>query len=325
VSTFDATSLTARRSFLGRRARPGDVILQLVAGAAAVGSVVLLGLIVYKVVEGARLSLSTFGLGFITHIGWDPVHNQLGAASFLFGTVVTSIGALLLATPLALGIALFLTELAPSAIRGPVTALVETLAAIPSVVIGLLGIIVLGPVLANHVMPALHSALGFIPLFGTPNAAGTGIFTAIVVLTIMILPIISSISRELFLGVPSELKEGALGLGTTRWEMVRGVVLPYTRGGVAAAMILGLGRAIGEAIAVAQVIGGADNVIGWNLFDNGNTLAGKLALSYQGAATQLETASLFYLAVILLVFSLAVNVVAQVIVRRTARSQGVTR
>jgi phosphate transport system permease protein len=325
VSTFDATSLTARRSFLGRRARPGDVILQLVAGAAAVGSVVLLGLIVYKVVEGARLSLSTFGLGFITHIGWDPVHNQLGAASFLFGTVVTSIGALLLATPLALGIALFLTELAPSAIRGPVTALVETLAAIPSVVIGLLGIIVLGPVLANHVMPALHSALGFIPLFGTPNAAGTGIFTAIVVLTIMILPIISSISRELFLGVPSELKEGALGLGTTRWEMVRGVVLPYTRGGVAAAMILGLGRAIGEAIAVAQVIGGADNLIGWNLFNNGNTLAGKLALSYQGATTQLETASLFYLAVILLVFSLAVSALAQVIVRRSARSQGLTR
>jgi phosphate transport system permease protein len=325
VSTFDATSLTARRSFLGRRARPGDVILQLVAGAAAIGTVVLLGLIIYKVVEGARLSFSTFGLGFITHIGWDPVHNQLGAASFLFGTAVTAIGALVLATPLALGIALFLTELAPGAIRGPVTALVETLAAIPSVVIGLLGIIVLGPVLANHVMPALHSALGFIPLFGTPNAAGTGIFTAIVVLTIMILPIISSISRELFLGVPSELKEGALGLGTTRWEMVRGVVLPYTRGGVAAAMILGLGRAIGEAIAVAQVIGGADNVIGWNLFDNGNTLAGKLALSYQGATTQLETSSLFYLAVILLVVSLAVNVVAQVIVRRTARSQGIAQ
>ena len=325
MSTFDATTLTARRSFLGRRARPGDVILQLVAGAAALGTVVLLGLIIYKVVEGARLSFSTFGLGFITHIGWDPVHNQLGAASFLFGTVVTSIGALLIATPLALGIALFLTELAPGAIRGPLTALVETLAAIPSVVIGLLGIIVLGPVLANHVMPALHSTLGFIPLFGTPNAAGTGIFTAIVVLTIMILPIISSISRELFLGVPSELKEGALGLGTTRWEMVRGVVLPYTRGGVAAAMILGLGRAIGEAIAVAQVIGGADNLIGWNLFNNGNTLAGKLALSYQGAATQLETASLFYLAVILLVFSLAVNVVAQVVVRRTARSQGLTR
>jgi phosphate transport system permease protein len=322
VSTFDTTAGTTRRPLTGRRARLGDVLLQVVAGGAALGTVVLLVLLVYKVVEGARLSFSSFGLGFVTHLGWDPVHNSLGAAGFLFGTVITSIGALLLATPLALGIALFLTELAPRAIRGPVTALVETLAAIPSVVIGLLGIIVLGPVMRDHVMPGLHSVLGFIPLFGTPNPVGTGIFTAIVVLTIMILPIISSISRELFLGVPSELKEAALGLGTTRWEMVRGVVLPYTRGGVAAAMILGLGRAVGEAIAVAQVIGGVNNLIGWNLFNGGNTLAGQLALDYQSAGTDLETASLFYLAVILLVFSLAVNLLAQVIVRRTARRQG---
>lgn len=322
MSALEATGTAARRPFSGRRARFGDVLLQAVAGGAALGTVVLLGLLVYKVVEGAHLSLSTFGLGFVGAIGWDPVHSHFGAGVFLFGTAVTSIGALLLATPLALGIALFLTELAPRGIRGPVTALVETLAAIPSVVIGLLGIIVLGPVMRDHVMPALHSVLGFIPLFGTPNPAGTGIFTAIVVLTIMILPIISSISRELFLGVPAELKEAALGLGTTRWEMVRGVVLPYTRGGVAAAMILGLGRAVGEAIAVAQVIGGVNNLIGSNLFNGGNTLAGQLALDYQGAATDLETASLFYLALILLVFSLGVNVLAQVIVRRSARRQG---
>jgi phosphate transport system permease protein len=322
VSTLDATGGTARRSLRGRRARPGDVILQGVAGAAALGSAVLLGLIAYKVVQGARLSISTFGLGFLTHIGWDPVHNEMGAASLLFGTVVTSLAALLLATPLAIGIALFLTELAPRWIRGPVTALVETLAAIPSVVIGLWGILVLGPLLADHVMPALHSALGFIPLFGSPNPTGTGIFTAIIVLTIMILPIVSSISRELFLGVPGELKEGALGLGTTRWEMVRGVMFPYTRGGIAAAMILGLGRAVGEAIAVSQVIGAADNNISWNLFDNGDSLAAKIANEFQGTSTNLEAASLFYLGVILLVFSLVVNVLAQWIVRRAARRQG---
>jgi phosphate transport system permease protein len=322
VSTLDATGGTARRSLRGRRARPGDVILQGVAGAAALGSAVLLGLIAYKVVQGARLSISTFGLGFLTHIGWDPVHNEMGAASLLFGTVVTSLAALLLATPLATGIALFLTELAPRWIRGPVTALVETLAAIPSVVIGLWGILVLGPLLADHVMPALHSALGFIPLFGSPNPTGTGIFTAIIVLTIMILPIVSSISRELFLGVPGELKEGALGLGTTRWEMVRGVMFPYTRGGIAAAMILGLGRAVGEAIAVSQVIGGVDNLISWNLFDNGDSLAAKIANEFQGTSTNLEAASLFYLGVILLVFSLVVNVLAQWIVRRAARRQG---
>jgi phosphate transport system permease protein len=322
VSTLDATTDAARRPFSGRRARLGDVLLQGVAGLAALGAVVLLGLIAYKVVEGSRLSLSTFGLGFITHVGWDPVHNSMGAGSLLFGTAVTSLGALVLATPIALGIALFLTELAPGWIRGPVTALVETLAAIPSVVIGLWGIIVLGPVLRAHVEPTLHSVLGFIPLFGSPNAAGTGIFTAMVILTIMILPIISSISRELFLGVPGELKEAALGLGTTRWEMVRGVIFPYARGGVAAAMILGLGRAVGEAIAVAQVIGVLDNQISGNIFNNGDTLAGKIASDFQGSTGALETSSLFYLALILLVFSLLVNILAQVIVRRVARRQG---
>jgi phosphate transport system permease protein len=138
----------------------------------------------------------------------------------------------------------------------------------------------------------------------------------------MILPIIASISRELFLGVPPEVKEAALGLGTTRWEMVRGVVLPYARGGVAAAMILGLGRAVGEAIAVAQVIGGVDNLLGWNLFNPGNTLGAKIAVSYASAQTNLEISSLFYLAVMLLLFSLVVNLVAQLIVRRVARRQG---
>jgi phosphate transport system permease protein len=320
VSTFDAAAESARRPFSGRRTRLGDLLLQGVAGLAAAASLFLLGLIAYKVVDGARLSFSTFGLGFITTVGWDPVHNVFGAASFLFGTAVTSIGALLLATPLAIGIAIFLTELAPGWIRGPVTALVETLAAIPSVVIGLLGIIVLGPILRDHVMPALHSALGFIPFFG-PVSTGSSVFTAIIVLTIMILPIISSISRELFLGVPGELKEASLALGTTRWEMVRGVVIPYSRGGLAAAMILGLGRAVGEAIAVSQVIG-ASTGISWNLFNPGNTIAAQLANEYQSATSNLEISSLFYLAVMLLVFSLAVNLVAQFIVRRVARRQG---
>jgi phosphate transport system permease protein len=321
MSTVDLTPDNARRPFSGRRARPGDVLLQGVAALAALAALVLLGVIAYKVVDGARLSVSTFGLGFLARSGWDPVHNHFGAASFLFGTAVTSIGALVLASPLALGIALFLTELAPGWIRGPVTALVETLAAIPSVVIGLWGILVLGPILRDHVFPALHSALGFIPLFGPPST-GSSIFTAVVVLTIMILPIVSSISRELFLGVPAELKEAALGLGTTRWEMVRGVVFPYARGGVAAAMILGLGRAVGEAIAVAQVIGGFNNGISWNFFNAGNTLAGQIALDYQSSTTNLETSSLFYLGLILLVFSLLVNLLAQTIVRRVARRQG---
>jgi phosphate transport system permease protein len=299
-------------------------LLQGAAALAALYALVLVGLIIWKVIEGARLSISTFGLSFVWHTTWDPVHNIFGAGAFIFGTAVTSFGALILATPIALGIALFLTELAPRGIRGPVTALVETLAAIPSVVIGLWGILVLGPLLRDHVNPALHSVLGFIPLFGPAGTYGSNMFTAIVVLTIMILPIIASISRELFLSVPTELKEGALGLGTTRWEMIRGVIFPYSRGGVAAAVILGFGRAIGEAIAVAQVIG-AFTGISVSLFHPANTLAANIALNSQGASSGLETSSLIYCALILLVFSIAVNLLAQWIVRRTARRQGLAR
>jgi phosphate transport system permease protein len=321
VSSLDVATDAVRRPIPGRRARLGDLILQGAAGIAALGAFVLVGLIAWKIVQGARLSISTFGLSFVWHVAWDPVHAQFGAGSFLFGTMVTSFSALLIATPTALGIALFLSELAPRGIRGPVTALVETLAAIPSVVIGLWGLLVLAPILRDHVDPALHSALGFIPLFGPAGSYGSNVFTAIVVLTIMILPIIASISRELFLAVPAELKEGALGLGTTRWEMVRGVVFPYTRGGVVAAMILGFGRAIGEAIAVALVIGGATGV-SVNFFKPGNTLASQIAQNYAGLSTPLATSSLIYLALILLVFSILVNLLAQFIVRRAARRQG---
>jgi phosphate transport system permease protein len=325
VSAAEITPEVTRRPFTGRRVHLGDVVLQIVAGAAALGTTLLVGLIIWKVVDAARLAISTYGLPFVTRVAWNPVldHELYGAGSFLFGTAITSLGALLLAAPLAMGVALFLTELAPNALRAPVTALVETLAAVPSVVVGLLGILVLGPILRDHVEPFLHNTLGFIPLFGTPGA-GSSIFTAIVVLTIMILPIVASISRELFLSVPSDLKEGALALGATRWEMVRGVMFPYARGGVTAALILGFGRAIGEAIAVTQVIGGGV-FIHWNLFDTGDTLASKIAATYQGSPTPLQTASLIYLGVILLAFSLLVNVTAQVIVRKSARKHGISR
>ena len=322
MSTLETSAEITRRPFSGRRVRLGDLILQLVAGGAAFGVVAIIGVIAYKLVTGAQLSISTFGLGFLVHQNtWDILHGNFGAGNFIYGTAVTALGALVIATPLALGIAIYLSELAPGWVRGPVTALVETLAAIPSVIIGLWGLYVLAPFLLAQVDPALHSALGFIPLFGAATY-GSNLFTAIVVLTIMILPIISSVSRELFLGVPPELKEGALGLGTTRWEMVRGVVLPYSRSGVAAAMILGFGRAIGEAIAVLLVCGGG-TLINSNLFQSGNTLAARIAAEFQGAQSTLELSSLFYLAVILLVFSLTVNLLAQVIIRRATRRHGV--
>ena len=324
MSSAELTPDTMRRPLGGRRFHLGDALLQVTAGIAAAAATVLVGLITWKVVDGAYPAIVKYGVAFVTRIAWQPVapHELYGAGSFLFGTAVTSLVALLLAAPLAIGIALYLTELAPRFLRGPVTALVETLAAVPSVVIGLLGILVLGPILKNDVEPALHRAFGFIPIFGEPSATGSSLFTAIVVLAIMILPIVSSITRELFLGVPPSLKEGALALGTTRWEMVRGVMFPYARGGIAAALILGLGRAVGEAIAVTQVSGGGV-FIHWNLFSTGDTLASKIAASYQGASTNLQVASLVYLALILLVFSLLMNVLAQWIVRRVSRRQGV--
>jgi phosphate transport system permease protein len=311
-------AVSPQYSIKGSRRRLGDKIgdvgLRVVTLAAAVAAVVLLGAIVYKVVELAWPAIQDYGWSFITGKTWDPVKATFGALPFIYGTAMSSLIALVIATPLAIAIALWLSELAPGAVRGVVGSLVEMLAAIPSVVLGLWGILVLGPFLANHLEPWLHDHLGFIPLFGPPSATGTGLFTAGLILTIMVVPIIASICRELFLQVPDDLEEGALALGATRWEMVRGVILPSTRTGIAAAIILGLGRALGEAIAVTQVIGGGTNISA-NIFGPIDTLASKIAASYQGAGSGLEQSSLLYLAAILMVIGLITNLIAQVIVR----------
>jgi phosphate transport system permease protein len=307
-----AAPLRASRRRLADRL--GDLALRAITLVAALAAVVALLAIVYKVFRLAHPAFSRFGLHFIVAKTWDPVHEHFGALAFVYGTAMSSLIALLIATPLAIAIALYLSELAPRGVRGIVGSLVETLAAIPSVVLGLWGILVLGPFLAHHLEPWLHEKLGFIPIFGAPEATGTGLFTAGLILTIMIVPIIASICRELFLAVPTELEEGALALGTTRWEMVRGVILPATRSGIAAAVILGLGRALGEAIAVTQVIGGGTK-IARNIFGPSDTLASKIAASYQGAASRVEQSSLLYLAAILLVIGLLANLTAQLIVR----------
>jgi phosphate transport system permease protein len=312
MSTVDATQALGGT----RRLRDwvGDRLLFLLTLLAALGTIALMVAIAYKVLRGAEPSFRTFGLSFLTSSAWDVNKAVFGALPGLYGTAVTSLIALLIAGPLAIAIALFLSELAPRWIRGVVGSLVELLAAIPSVVLGLWGILVLGPFVANHLEPSLHRWLGFLPIFsGDPSSSG--ILVAGLVLAIMVVPIVASICRELFLAVPRELEEGALALGATRWEMVRGVILSSSRPGVSAALILGLGRALGEAIAVSQTIGG-----GWwihrSLFDPGDTLAGRIASQFQGAQTDLQTSSLFYLAAILLVIGLVTNLAAQLIVRR---------
>ncbi len=302
-----------------RQLRFGDVALQGIALVAALGSAVLLALLGYKVIAQAWPAIRHFGLTFVWTYAWNPNSALFGAASFIFGTVVTSFIALLIATPLSIAIALFLTEIAPKRLRAPIATVVELLAAIPSVVLGLWGILVFGPWLNSNLEPWLKGAFGFLPIFSGPTAQ-VGVLPASLILTIMIVPIISSLCRELFSRVPHELADGSLALGSTKWEALRKVVIPFAAPGIVAAMLLGLGRAFGEAIAVTQVIGGRTN-IGSSLFAPGDTLGSKIAASYQGAGTGLETQSLLYLAAILMVISLLTNLTAQAVVGKfeTAR------
>jgi phosphate transport system permease protein len=307
---------------LPRRARfhLGDLALRGISGAAALAVLIVLLLIAYKVIDESSAAISAFGLGFLTSNEWNAVTNQFGARDLIWGTAVTSFFALLLAVPISIAIGLFLSELAPRRLRGPVGALVELLAAIPSVVLGLWGILVMGPFLEAHVEPFLNDHLGFIPLFsGSPS--NVGLLPACLVLTIMIVPIVASICRELFDSVPSDLKAGSLALGSTRWEMVRGVAIPQVSAGIVAAVILGLARALGEAIAVSLTIGGTART-GWSLFGSADTMASRIANQYQGAATALQTSSIAYLATLLLVFSLVANLTAALIVRRIRRRMG---
>src|SRR5215467_672149 len=229
----ESSALPRSRLALGKRKlsdRIGDKALVILSGGAALTAIALVILIAYELFREAWPAIQHFGAAFITGRVWNPVTNEFGALEFIFGTIYTSLIAVLLAGPLAIAIAVFLTELAPRVTRGVIGTLVELLAAIPSVVMGLWGIFVLGPIVRDTIGPALQTVLGWTPFFkGTPQIEGY--LTASLVLTIMILPITASVARELFRTVPPDLKEASLALGMTRWEMIRGVMLPYTRGG----------------------------------------------------------------------------------------------
>jgi phosphate transport system permease protein len=324
-ATPAAAPLPTRRHLADRL---GDRLLFGLTALASLTAVVVIVLVIDQLFAGASPSISKFGIPFLWHSIWNPSlssglgnANVYGAAVLIFGTVVTSVIALVIAVPLGVAIGVYLSLLAPGRSGAVIGPLVELLAAVPSVIIGLWGIIVLAPFMHSTIEPVLHDVLGWIPIFGAPTPTGLGVFTAGVVLAIMVLPIIAAISRDLFLSVPHELKDGALALGATRWEMIRGVVLDSTRPGLAAATILGLSRALGEAIAVTQVIG-AGTTISTSLFANGDSLASRIAEQFIGAVSKLQTASLFYCAVILLVMELLANLVAQLIVRRYERRMG---
>jgi phosphate transport system permease protein len=317
TTTYDPAA--SEPSLERRGIRLGDVLFKGVALVAAAAATVLLGLIAYKILDLAWPAIQDFGLSFIWTDAWNPVTLDFGALAFIYGTVVTSAIALLLATPLSIAIALFLTEIAPRRVAAPIATVVELLAAIPSVVLGLWGILVFGPWVRDHLEPFLADTLGFLPIFsGTPSQAG--ILPAALVLTIMILPITSAICRELFVRTPRELMDGAMALGSTRWEAIRGVMFAYAAPGIMAAVLLGLGRAFGEAIAVNQTIGN-HNAIPTSWFEPGDSLGSKIAAEYVGATSLLQAGSILYLAAILMVISLVTNVAAQFVVVRFERAR----
>jgi phosphate transport system permease protein len=278
----------------------------------ALAIMVTVGLIIFELVSQSRLSMSKFGFNFLVKQIWDPVAEDFGALPFIYGTIVSSLVALCIAVPLSVGTALFLTELCPKQLRGILSLLVELLSAIPSVIYGLWGIFVLSPFLRVYVQPFLAKYFGWTGLFSGPKY-GWGMLAAGVILAIMILPIIASITREVITAVPRVQREAALALGATKWEMLRIAVLRNARPGIFGAVILGLGRALGETMAVTMVIGNRPE-IARSLFAPGHTLASVIANEFAEAAGNVYLSALVEMALVLFVVTLIVNALAGLLV-----------
>jgi phosphate transport system permease protein len=297
----------------------GDRIYRWLTTGFAVAIPVLLVFIAFEVIAAAWPAFRQFGFGFLTSSVWDPVRQQFGAAPMIYGTVVSSVLALILAAPLAIGVAIFLSEFSPRWLRQPVSFLVDLLAAIPSVVYGLWGIFFLLPLLRERVMPFLANTLGLgnTPFFSGP-AYGNSMLGASVILAIMVLPYISAVSREVLMAVPRSQREAALAMGATRWEMIRDAVVPYARSGILGGIILGLGRALGETMAVTMLIGNRHE-ISTSLFAPGYTLASVIANEFVEATNELHTAALMACGAVLLIVTLVVNAIARWLVWSVAR------
>ncbi len=298
---------------------PGDAIFRGALTAAALAVPALLGFLVYELWIGSRLAIDRYGFGFITGATWDPVTEEFGALPLIFGTLVSAAIALVIAVPLSLGVAIFLTEFAPKWLRQPVAFLIELLAAIPSVVYGLWGIFFLIPVLKSTVFPFLRSTFGFLPLFQGP-IYGNSMLAAGIILAIMVMPYIMSVSREVLNAVPASQREAALGLGATRWEAAWTAVVPYARSGILGAVILGLGRALGETMAVTMLIGNRNEMVA-SLFAPGYTMAAVIANEFSEATSDIHFAALTYVALVLFVVTVLVNALARLLIWRVSKGQ----
>ena len=296
----------------------GDTIFAVAALLSGIFVLLLLGAIIVSLFIGGWPAFHAFGIAFVTNVDWDPVQNVFGAAVSIYGTVVTSIIALAIAVPLAFGVAFYLTEVAPMWFRRPVGTAIELLAAVPSIIYGMWGFYVVVPLMSQTIQPAVIDTFADIPfledLFAGPPF-GTGLLTASLILAVMILPFIAATMRDVFLTVPPVFKESAYGLGATTWEVMRSIVIPYTRISVVGGIMLGLGRALGETMAVTFVIGNT-NRIATSLFGPGNTIASIVALEFpESPAGSLKLASLLALGFILFIISFIVLAISRVLLK----------
>ena len=303
----------------------GDRVFAGVATALAAAVPLLLVAIVLLLMADALPAVQRYGLGFLTNSMWDPVAEKFGAAAYAYGTVVTSALALLIAGPIGVGCALFIAEYAPASVRGLVAFLVDLLATIPSVIYGLWGFFILAPVMRSGLEPFLKNTFGPLPVVGalfTGPAVGRDMLVAGVILAIMILPTVTAVSREVLRAVPDTQREGMLALGATKWETISKAVLPYARGGIAGALILGLARALGETMAVTMVIGNSSTRIQASLFTPGYTLASAIANQFTEADKAIYFSAIITIALVLLLVACVLNILARLLVWSVSRGPG---
>src|SRR2546427_5127123 len=314
-SPISAAALPLNARHLGGRAM-GDSAFKLLTLLMALAVFALIALTGYELANGSLLALRKFGWRFLLSSNWDPVNEQFGALPFIFGTLVSSAIALVIAVPLSIATAVYLTEIAPRWLRQPLTVFVELLAAVPSVILGLWGIFVMVPWLREHLFPWLRSAFGFLPLFSGP-IYGVSMLAGGIIIAIMIVPIITSVSREILRSVPGLQREAAYALGATRWEVTRIAVLSYAKKGLFGAVILGQGRALGETMAVTMVIGNRPEIAA-SLFAPGYTLASVIANEFTEATTDFYLNALFEIGLALLGVTVLVNAAAQLLLKTFA-------